>query len=562
MKVLRKTSYQLLERILAMRNFRSLKILGLFKGIFERFGVDYNAMEKILMIKLTMDERRVPTIFNDTRKKKEGNHFLKSLWIYGLYGLILIPFFFFGTNYIFQMSIVFGLVMFILMTSMISDFSSVLLDVRDKNILRTKPINSRTISAAKIVHVMIYMTFITGAFVGIPLVVSLFRHGIGFTLLFFIELLFVMLFIIVLTALLYLFVLRFFDGERLKDMINYVQILLSVGVLVGYQILIRSFEVVNFDMIYAFSWWHLLIPPLWFGATFELILHGNYNISIILFSVFAVVIPIISIYVYSKLMPSFERNLEKLLSDTGKARNKKQRWDNLWARLTGRNSEERMFFHFATMMMRQEREFKLKVYPGIGISLVFPFIFIFNELRERTLADISTGKLFLFIYFCNLLIPTTVHMLRFSGNYKGSWLLKAAPIENKSAAYSGVLKAFLVKLYAPTMLLVSIVFTFIFTGRIIPDLFVAFLTGILQTLITFKLINNETYPFSKSFEFAQDAMGMKMILPMIITGVFALIHVLSLNTNFGVYIYMVVLLIAILIGWRVVFPRRRRLQGR
>lgn len=545
-----------------MRKFQSLRFLGLFKGLFERFGVDYSAMEKILLIKLTMDERRVPTIFNDARKKKEGNHFLKSLWIYGLYGLILIPFIYFGNNYIFQMSLVFGLLMFILMTSMISDFSSVLLDVRDKNILRTKPINSRTINAAKIVHVMIYMSFITGAFVGIPLIVSLFRHGIGFTLLFFIELLFVMLFIIVLTALFYLFVLRFFDGERLKDMINYVQILLSIGVLVGYQVLIRSFDVMGFDMIYTFSWWHLFIPPLWFGATFDLVLHKNYDSSMIIFSILAIVIPLISIYVYSKLMPSFERNLEKLLSDTGKARNKKHHWDNFWSRLTGRNREERMFFHFATMMMRQEREFKLKVYPGIGMSLVFPFIFIFNELRERSLADISTGKLFLFIYFCNLLIPTTVHMLRFSGNYKGSWLLKAAPIENESAAYSGVLKAFLVKLYAPIMLLVSIIFIFIFTGRIIPDLFVVFLAGVLQTLITFKLINNETYPFSKSFEFAQDDMGMKMILPMIITGVFVLVHVLFLNINFGVYIYMAVLLLTIFISWRIVFPRRGRLKER
>ena len=64
-----------------------------------------------------------------------------------------------------------------------------------------------------------------------------------------------------------------------------------------------------------------------------------------------------------------------------------------------------MFFRFAATMMKQEREFKLKVYPGIGIALVFPFIFIFNELSWRTIADISTGRMFLFIYFCNILIP-------------------------------------------------------------------------------------------------------------------------------------------------------------
>ena len=104
-----------------MREFQSLKFLSLFKGIFTRMGVDYAVMEKILRIKLTMDERRVPTIFAENgKKKKEGNQFLKSLWIYGLYSLILIPFLLLGENYIYQVSIVFGMILFILMTSMTS----------------------------------------------------------------------------------------------------------------------------------------------------------------------------------------------------------------------------------------------------------------------------------------------------------------------------------------------------------------------------------------------------------------------------------------------------------
>ena len=68
----------------------------------------------------------------DARKNKDGNQFSKVVWIYGLYGLMLIPFIVFGDNYIFQMSVVFGIIMFILMTSMIADFSSVLLDQGQK----------------------------------------------------------------------------------------------------------------------------------------------------------------------------------------------------------------------------------------------------------------------------------------------------------------------------------------------------------------------------------------------------------------------------------------------
>ncbi|MBO0587526.1 hypothetical protein [Sporosarcina sp. E16_8] len=539
-----------------MRNFQSLRFLALFKKMFLKFGIDYEAMQKILRVKLTMDERRVPTIFNDSRKKKDGNQFLKSLWIYGLYGLMLIPFIVLGDSYIFQMSIVFGMIMFILMTSMISDFSSVLLDVRDKNILQTKPIRGKTISAAKIVHVMIYMSFITGAFVTIPLLVSLFRHGIVFMFIFLAELLLVMLFVVVVTSLLYLFVLRFFDGERLKDIINYVQILLSIGVVIGYQLLIRSFGFVDLDITYTFSWWHLFIPPIWYGAPFELLLAHNVTNYTIIFTILAVCIPVLAIYCYARLMPSFERNLEKLMSDTRKRKKKGNRLDEMWARITCRRNEERVFFRFAALMMKQEREFKLKVYPALGMSLVFPFVFIFSELRERTFADISTGNMFLFIYFCNLMIPNIVHMLKFSGSYKGSWLFKATPIQQMSTAYSGTLKAFLVKLYVPILLVLSVVFTWIFTVRILPDLVAVLLAGIGQTLVTYKLINDEEYPFSKSFEFTQDAGGAKMLLLSLVTGVFVVGHLIATPFNYGIYVYIVLLLAVVLIGWRMVFPSK------
>ncbi|MBE1556568.1 hypothetical protein [Sporosarcina limicola] len=539
-----------------MRNFRTLKFLARFRGLFTRFGIDFDAMQTILRIKLTMDERRVPTIFQNASKKKDGNQFLKSLWIYALYGLVLIPFILLGENYIFQMSIVFGMLMFILMTSMISDFSSVLLDVRDKNILHTKPVSGRTISAAKVIHVMIYMTFVTASFAAIPFIASVFRHGLAFGLVFLIGLLFTMLFIVVLTALLYLVVLRVFDGERLKDIINYVQILLSVGVVVGYQVFIRSFEFINLDMVYVFEWWHVVLPPLWYGASFEVFLHHDYSSYMIVFVLLAVIVPLISIYCYSRLMPSFERNLEKLLSDTRKRKKKWTGLDELWGKVTCRNKEERLFCRFAMLMMRQEREFKLKVYPALGIGLVFPFIFIVNELRDRTLADISTGRLFLFIYFCNLIIPTSVHMLQFSGDYKGSWLFKAAPIQQVSAVYSAALKAFLVKLYVPSLALLSIAFIWIFTGRILPDLVAVLLAGIIQTVVTYKFINNENFPFSKPFEFAQDGVGAKMILPFLLTGVSVLAHLAARAVDYGIYIYIVLLLAVVVIGWRVVFPKR------
>lgn len=168
-----------------MKDFRTLKLLDKLEKLFTSFGVDYKIMRKILQIKLTMDSRRVPTIFSQNAKKKgkeNSNQYISSLWIYVLFGLFLVIFVLMEENYLFQMSLFYGIFTFIIMTSMISDFSSVLLDIRDRNILFPKPVDRRTISTAKMVHVMIYLSFLTIALVGLPLIIGLIKNGILFFL--------------------------------------------------------------------------------------------------------------------------------------------------------------------------------------------------------------------------------------------------------------------------------------------------------------------------------------------------------------------------------------------
>lgn len=532
-----------------MTNFFTLKLLDRFKGLFRLIGVDYQIMRMILAVKLTMDQRRVPTIFQDAKQKK-GNTFLKSLLLYAFYGLILIPFIIMNDNYLFQMSIVFSIVMFILMTSMISDFSTVLLDVRDKTILHTKPIDSRTINATKFVHVVIYMSQVTGAFVLIPLLVALGTKGIGFAMVFIAGIILNVLFIIVLTALFYIFILRFFDGERLKDFINYVQIFLSVAILVGYQIVIRSFEFIDLSVQFEWQWWQILLPPFWFAAPFELFLNGDQGSPyILLLSIMALVIPILSMMLYLYLIPSFERNLQKLLETSGSQKAKGLKWDKFLARISCTTQEERALFQFSSKMLKQEREFKLKVYPSLGFSIVIPFIFLFNVLRT----DMSSPNVYLTIYFCNLMIPNIIHMLKFSGNYKGAWIYRTLPISKPKEIYRATLKAFLLKLYMPVILTISLIFVVIFSTALIPDIIAIILGGWVYALICYRFVNNQRFPFSQSFRFAQNADTGNTILLMFVIGGFALVHALFQLIPFGVYMYIVVLAIVNWFAWKRVF---------
>ncbi|MEK5146758.1 hypothetical protein MKX53_06930 [Psychrobacillus sp. FSL K6-4615] len=539
-----------------MNDFASLRILDRFRSVFQRLNIDYDVMRLILQLKLTMDSRRMPAIFSGSNVKKEGNQFLKSLWMYGLFGvLFLVPFLFLGNEFLFSLTIMFSSLFIILMTSMVSDFSAVLLDIRDKNILHPKPISAKTLNAAKITHIMIYMVLLTGSFVIIPLIVSVFKFGIIFALLFLFEILLVSSLSVVLTAFVYLFILRFFSGEMLKDVINYVQIFLAIGMAISYQLVGRVFQIVNIDITYTFTWWHMFLPPFWFAAPFELILNKDFSVPIIILSLFAILAPFLAIALYIRLMPSFERNLSKLQSDANRTKKRNRKLQGVWARILCGTKEERTFYKFATLLLKEERELKLKIFPLLGFAIIFPFIFLFNTISSSSFEEMRSGSSFMVIYFSLIMIPSVVQMLEYSGNYKGQWIFYAAPIKNKALVYSATLKASIMNYFIPILAILSVIFLWIFSFRIFLDLVVVLLATIVLTLVSYGIFSKGKFPFISSHEHTQTNGFIKVFGSMFLVGVMAAIHAFILLIPYGLPIYAVILFISIIIGWKLMFSR-------
>lgn len=535
-----------------MTDYTVLKLLDRFKAFFQKLGIDYEVLRAILQVKLMMDQRKLPTIFSQSNQKKEKKEdkyaYIKSLWLYAFMGLVLIPFMAFGDNYLFQMSISFGIILFLVMTSMISDFSAVLLDVRDKHIVHTKPINRRTINAAKVVHIMIYLSQLTIAITFIPLVVSLIKQGIVFFLITVVLLVLANLFIVVITALLYMTILRFFDGEKLKDIINYVQIGLSIVIMVGYQLVIRSFEFVDLNIVYQVHWWHIFIIPMWFAGPYEWILNGNTEKMMILLATLAIVLPIIAIIIYGKLIPVFEKNLEKLTSQSKAKKRKISKFREWLLSLFIKSREEKAFYDFTGQMISQERDFKLKVYPSLGFSIVIPFLFLYSGTNFEE-PEFATSSSYLTIYFTMINIPTIIFMLRYSGKYKGAWIFTTLPVSDFYAYYKGSLKAVIIKLYLPIYFLLSIVFLFLFGIRIIPDLLVVFLSAFFYAIVCYQLLDKQI-PFSMSFESGGNQQSWRLFLLLIPLPILAGIHYISISLPFGVYIYGLLLFFVNLLSWR------------
>lgn len=533
-----------------MKDFKILKILDKFKFIFLKFGIDYSVMRKILQLKLIMDSRRVPTIIqNNTNKNQNKNYFTSSLWFYLIMGVILFtPIIIMGDNYIFQMSIIFGIALFLISSTVISDFSSVLLDIRDKTVVLTKPVTPKTLSVSKGLHVFIYLFFISMALLGPSLVISLFKNGGLFFLLFLVEIILLDLFIIVLTTLIYFLILRFFSGEKLKDMITYLQVILSIILVVSYQFLNRLFIIDMKGFTFNPEWWQYLIIPIWYASPFEYLLKGNNHIQFIIMSLLVILIPLLAFIIYVKQISNFEVNLEKLNDTSIKVKKRYRNPNNWFLKLIAPSKEERTFYRFASKMMKNERQFKLKVYPGLGFALIFPFIFMFNGTFVNGMEGIADTKLYLFLYFFLIIGPSIVMMLNYSSNYKAAWIYKVVPIKHEKLAVKATFKAFFIKLIIPIFLLESAIFLYMFTFKIIPDLIIVFMAMLSLSLLVLLHFSGK-YPFSDSYDNQKQNQSILVYLLMFIVGILALIHFLMTLFYLGIYIYLGVILVTTVVLW-------------
>ena len=536
-----------------MNQLFSLKILDRFSWLFRLCGVEYRTVRLIVGFKLTMDKRRVPTIIGNQAQKKEPiiTPFVTSLLLYAFLGLLLIPFLYYAEKFYFSLAIAFTIVMFILMTSMISDFSSVLLDVRDKVVLDTKPIDQRTISVAKFVHVVIYMTQLAGALLLIPFVVASLFHGLLFSVILFVTLILISLFCIVVTALFYMVILKFFDGEKLRNLINYVQIFLSIALVFIYQFIGRSIGLIGVSLEFPVKWWQLLLPPFWFSAVFDVLLNKNTNQFLIIAASLAVIVPIVSLLIYFKAMPAFEQNLAKLLNASTAKKEKKQWFTRKIAKWISRDQQERAVFDFARVMLSQEREFKLKVYPALGISIALPLFMITMMFIDGY--GVNPEIDYLYGYFSLLAIPTIVYMLKYSAKANGAYLYQVLPVRDQSVFYRGTLKAFMMQLFVPVLVILMLIYLFLIGPIAMLHFVIIFLIGCILTPICYRVLNNGRYPFNESFSFVESANTAIIFVMMFVIGGLAFVHYLISTLPYLIYLYLPLLLVVNHFVWKKIF---------
>ncbi|MBO3444327.1 hypothetical protein [Clostridium sp. CCUG 7971] len=520
-----------------MNNFVSLKILDKLRFLYEILGVDYDTMRLILSTKLTIDSRKTSNLLNNTQFNESSNQYKIMQIIYAIIGFFIMIIIMISKNTFISMAIYFSIFMFLMLTTFISDFSAVILDVKDKGILATRGISLKTMNASKVTHIMIYMINISLALSGFSLIASI-KYGLIFSLVFLIEILIIDIFMIIISGLVYLFILNIFDGEKLRDIITIIQIGFTILFSLGYILVMNISESMNLFKNINLGVVSYFLPPFWFSAPLEIIVTRNKNESLLILSFLALVVPLVSILIYIKLTPVLEKKLQKLNNMDSSKNVKKFNLTMKFSNLVCRDKEERIFFNFVSNIIRKDRDFKTIVYTAMG-SNIFGIFVIFNRHTENL-----NSYVYLLLYFYALSIPTIIIVLKRSRNYKASYIYKTIPIKNKMNIHKGAIKACLVNIIIPFYLIMCVIFVNFYEVYITQHIIVIFLVNIFITINTFNIIK-KNMPFSHQINILKknDAI-LENSLMGVLTCIMAGIHfIVSIFGTLAVNVYIIVILI-------------------
>ncbi|MEQ1624831.1 MAG: hypothetical protein ABL870_09080, partial [Sediminibacterium sp.] len=301
-----------------------LNIVLLPSGIYERMGVDIAQLKSILKIKLAMDDRRASS-FQQTRAQKNKKPIklatLGTMLLTLMMGAFFLFSFFIGNDDVTKGTIYFSMYIFMLASTLISDFTSVLIDVRDNMIILPKPVSDKTFLLSRLLHIVIHISKLILPMTLPAMILIGTARGIGGVSSFAFLVLLATLFTIFLINALYIFILRVTTPERFKTIISYFQIFIAIAFYASYQLvprLINKVALENYRVGDSIFIW--LAPPYWFANAWNLLNNADFGIGAMISMLLSITVPIASIWVVIKYFaPNFNRKLSMISGSEGGA---------------------------------------------------------------------------------------------------------------------------------------------------------------------------------------------------------------------------------------------------
>jgi|SRR6185503_15797267 len=503
-----------------------LRVISFFYPVLERAGVDTGQLYEILRIKLLMDDRRPNAMFAGRRSATTGGKVKNPLMISFftvLMGIFMAMVLFLGNAPYLAQTLYFSIFMVMMSLTLISDFTTILLDPRDQFILLPRPVNDRTVAISRILHISIYVLRLA-LLLGLPGMVMIgFIDGVLAVPLFFVQVLEATFLCIFGVNILYLLLMQSVSPQKFKDIISYFQVGFSVLIFAVYYLLPRMIDMSVLEHIHITGyWWSWCLPPVWIAALNELLIrHNSQGILTGVLAALGFILPLAGLWLVAKVLaPGFNRRLAEIATSDGSsnsaANTKKARKFGLIsyiANIVAPDPVENAGFRITWKLAARTREFRMKVLPSFAYVPIYFVYFMFNG-KHGGFGNIQNGHSYIFfLYLCTFILSTILMNISMSPKYKSAWIYYAAPVGHPGKILSGMFKAVITLYFFPYFLVISGAVVWIWGADAINDIIFAFLActiyGMLMALFMVKGL-----PFSKPVVIKQG--GGRIIMSLVI----------------------------------------------
>ncbi len=524
-----------------------LKFLDVFQGFFQKQGLDYRQLRLLVQVKMAMNGRAMAGPFGQKASKGETRTFsmLSNILIQLFMGVMMAFLLVSSANPFYLYLIVFASYFIFLISATVPQLAQIFLSEEDLELLPVRPVDAQVLSWSKILQVLIYQGITLFSF-GLPLVIfSVIFQGFISAIIALLMLILLGLFNLFLSFALYLFLAQYYPGEKLRDVIAYTQIALTISMIISFQFIGRGMEFLE-GMVSGFQPPLMLFPISWFSAPF--LLSEGEVLWAIIGSVLAVLVTAGLIYYYMIRSKQFEIKIAHIMR-TKTSEKKSYRLSNLWGRLLCNRHEERACYDFTARMLRNERNFKTASYPAIAIYMLIPYIMLFSfGNSEMELLSIFSLRYFpshLFVYINFVVLTFMFRFAEMSDNHMAGWIFQVSPTPIDATLATALVKKLWSSLYVPLMI-PQIVYWGLVRGRV-GVLSMVIVTLLMYFLMSFSVRFMKLYrPFTRKRRVVQNEGCGSAIIFGIISLVFAGLHffIEVFWGSRGLLIYAILLLIA------------------
>jgi len=482
----------------------TLFLVRIFKKPVQWLGVDFEQFEVLLRTKLTIDFRSGSSAFQTSGRKKQT--FGMQFFIFTLFGLMMGLLSLSIKDLMMSLTIFFTLIMVMLAMTLISEFTTVLFDHRDNQILLPRPVSNRTLLLLRLVHIQFYMGYIALALsLGTGVLVAVKYKGIA-VLIYFVAVGLSTWVTLVSTTFVYLLISKIVDSERFKDIITYVQIVFAILIFTGYQLLPR---LVGEDVIQntglSIHAWTFFYPPAWFAGLVKLSQVSIISASEFALSLIAVIVPVAgAILLVRFLSHGFENILGEGSSESSVPLKQKSKPGNVSERIINffcSSEIEKAGWRMAVSTTKRDRKFKQSVYPQFGMVLVVAIVILKPDLKNAatSLQEAGGFSKYLFLIIFGFTGSTAVLQLPFTDTPEASWIYRSLPVKDTGHILTGAVKSMLMRFFAPLYLIVTIPAVWLWGLQMIPQILLGGL-GVVMLIIFTIVLQRMDLPFTQPRE--------------------------------------------------------------